>query len=94
MFTGFGTTPTIGSHGFDARSCRSAPQHKELMFRAPDYRYDRAVPGSFRPESMADMRKKLATDYQRMSAMISAPPSVFEAVMTSIGDLERGLNKE
>jgi hypothetical protein len=82
MFTGFGTTPTIGSHGFDARSCRSAPQHKELMFRAPDHRYDRAVPGSF-PVPTADIRKKPATDYERMSEMVFAMPSEFEAVMTS-----------
>lgn len=43
-----------------AEACR---KHKELMFRAPDHRYDRAVPGSFRLVPTADMRKKLATDY-------------------------------
>jgi hypothetical protein len=74
-----------------AEACR---QHKELMFRAPDHRYDRAVPGSFRLVPTADMRKKLASDYKRMSAMIFATPPDFEAVMTSIEDLERYLNKE
>ncbi|WSH69116.1 nucleotidyl transferase AbiEii/AbiGii toxin family protein (plasmid) [Rhizobium ruizarguesonis] len=74
-----------------AEACR---QHKELMFRAPDHRYDRAVPGSFRLVPTADMRKKLATDYERMSAMIFATPPDFETVMTSIEDLERFLNKE
>lgn len=74
-----------------AEACR---QHKELMFRAPDHRYDRAVPGSFRLVPTADMRKKLATDYGRMSAMIFAMPPDFEAVMKSIEDLERFLNKE
>lgn len=74
-----------------AEACR---QHKELMFRAPDHRYDRAVTGSFRLVPTADMRKKLATDYDRMSAMIFATPPDFEAVMTSIEDLERFLNKE
>ena len=74
-----------------AEACR---QHKELMFRAPDHRYDRAVPGSFRLLPTADMRKKLATDYDRMSAMIFATPPDFEAVMKSIEDLERFLNKD
>ncbi|NKK54368.1 nucleotidyl transferase AbiEii/AbiGii toxin family protein [Rhizobium leguminosarum bv. viciae] len=74
-----------------AEACR---QHKELMFRAPDHRYDRAVPGSFRLVPTADMRKKLATDYERMSAMIFATPPDFETVMTSIEDLERFLNRE
>ncbi|TCU13879.1 nucleotidyl transferase AbiEii/AbiGii toxin family protein [Rhizobium laguerreae] len=74
-----------------AEACR---QHKELMFRAPDHRYDRAVPGSFRLLPTADMRRKLASDYERMSAMIFATPPKFEAVMTSIKELERFLNKE
>lgn len=74
-----------------AEACR---QHKELMFRAPDHRYDRAIPGSFRLVPTADMRKKLAADYERMSAMIFATPPDFEAVVTSIEDLERYLNKE
>ena len=42
-------------------------EHKELMFRAPDHRYDRAVPGTFRLVPTADMRQKLAADYMRMS---------------------------
>jgi hypothetical protein len=42
----------------------------------------------------ADMRKKLATDYERMSAMIFATPPNFEAVVKSIEDLEHFLNKE
>ncbi|WP_209857328.1 nucleotidyl transferase AbiEii/AbiGii toxin family protein [Rhizobium herbae] len=74
-----------------AEACR---RHKELMFRAPDHRYDRAVPGSFRLVPTADMRKKLATDYDRMSVMIFATPPEFEALMKSIADLERYLNKE
>lgn len=45
-------------------------QHKELMFRAPDHRYDRAVPGSYRLAPTEEMRKKLEADYERMSAMI------------------------
>ena len=54
------------------------------MFCAPDHRYDRAVPGSFRLVPTADMRKKLATEYGRMSAMIFAMPPDFEAIMKSI----------
>lgn len=45
-------------------------KHKELMFRAPDHRYDRAVPGSYRLVPTEDMLRKLAADYDRMSAMI------------------------
>lgn len=72
-----------------AEACR---QHKELMFRAPDHRYDRAVPGSFRLVPTADMRKKLAADYERMSAMIFGTPPEFESVMASIQELETLLN--
>jgi hypothetical protein len=74
-----------------AESCR---QHKELMFRAPDHRYDRAIPGSFRLVPTADMRRKLAADYQRMSAMIFGTPPAFEAVITSIQELEHLLNSD
>ncbi len=72
-----------------AEACR---QHKELMFRAPDHRYDRAVPGTFRLLPTPDMMKKLAADYARMSAMIFGDPPVFDAVMASIGELEQFLN--
>lgn len=67
-------------------------QHKELMFRAPDHRYDRAVPGSRRLMPIADMREKLAADYERMSAMIFGTPPAFDEVMTSVGKLEKFLN--
>ena len=53
------------------------------MFRAPDYRCDRAVPGTFRLLSTPDMMKKLAADYARMSAMIFGDPPAFDAVMVS-----------
>jgi hypothetical protein len=72
-----------------AEACR---QHKELMFRAPDHRYDRAVPGTFRLLPTSDMMKKLAADYARMSAMIFGDPPAFDAVMTSTGELEQFLN--
>ena len=72
-----------------AEACR---QHKELMFRAPDHRYDRAVPGSFRLVPTPEMRKKLGADYERMSAMIFGTPPDFESVMTSIQELEMLLN--
>jgi Nucleotidyl transferase AbiEii toxin, Type IV TA system len=61
-----------------AEACR---QHKELMCRAPDHRYDRAVPGSYRLVPTADMRAKLAADYERMSAMIFGTPPAFDDIM-------------
>lgn len=72
-----------------AEACR---RHKELMFRAPDHRYDRAVPGSFRLVPTPEMRKKLEADYERMSAMIFGTPPEFGSVMTSIQELEAHLN--
>ncbi|MFU0505266.1 nucleotidyl transferase AbiEii/AbiGii toxin family protein [Pseudaminobacter sp. NGMCC 1.201702] len=72
-----------------AKICR---QHKELMFRAPDHRYDRAVPGTYRLVPTDDMRAKLAADYQRMSAMIFGTPPAFADVMASIVALEHYLN--
>ncbi|MCZ7486074.1 nucleotidyl transferase AbiEii/AbiGii toxin family protein [Rhizobium rhizogenes] len=72
-----------------AEACR---QHKELMFRSPDHRYDRAVPGTYRLVPTPDMRNKLAVDYERMSAMIFAKPPGFEAVMKSIEELEAAVN--
>lgn len=67
-------------------------QHKELMFRAPDHRYDRAVPGSYRLVPTEAMRKNLATDYDRMSAMIFGTPPAFDDVMASIEALQQHLN--
>ncbi len=67
-------------------------QHKMLMFRAPDHRYDRAVPGTYRLVPTSEMRAKLAADYGRMSAMIFGTPPAFEEVMASIEALERHLN--
>ena len=72
-----------------AEACR---RHKELMFRAPDHRYDRAVPGTYRLVPTAEMRDKLAADYERMSAMIFGRPPTFADVMASIEALERQLN--
>ncbi|GAK72749.1 nucleotidyl transferase AbiEii/AbiGii toxin family protein [Agrobacterium rubi] len=72
-----------------AEACR---RHKELMFRSPDHRYDLAVPGTYRLVPTPDMRKKLASDYDRMSAMIFANPPGFEAVMESIEALEDAVN--
>lgn len=72
-----------------AEACR---RHKELMFRAPDHRYDRAVPGSFRLVPTPEMRKKLASDYERMSAMIFGTPPKFGSVIASIEELESFLN--
>jgi hypothetical protein len=74
-----------------AEACR---QHKDLMFRAPDHRYDRAVPGSYRLIPTSAMRKKLAADYDRMSAMIFGSPPSFDEVMASIQELEQFLNVE
>lgn len=72
-----------------AEACR---RHKELMFRAPDHRYDRAVPGSYRLVPTDNMRAKLAADYARMSAMIFGTPPTFADVMASIEALEHQLN--
>lgn len=72
-----------------AGACRA---HKELMFRAPDHRYDRAVPGSYRLVPSPDMREKLSRDYERMSAMIFGDIPRFEEVMTSIEELEAFVN--
>lgn len=87
---------THPDHGVTTASlhelAEASRRHKELMFRAPDHRYDRAVPGSYRLVPTDDMRKKLAADYERMSAMIFATPPAFDAVMKSIEDLERFLN--
>jgi len=85
-----------GDYGAKTASMRelaeASRQHKELMFRAPDHRYDRAVPGSYRLVPTEDMRKKLASDYQRMSAMIFGKPPAFDDVMSSIEALETFLN--
>lgn len=72
-----------------AEACR---RHKELMFRAPDHRYDRAVPGTFRLAPTPGMMEKLAADYSRMAAMIFGEPPRFDVVMESISELEQFLN--
>ncbi|OQM73332.1 nucleotidyl transferase AbiEii/AbiGii toxin family protein [Manganibacter manganicus] len=72
-----------------AEACR---QHKEFMFRAPDHRYDRAVPGSYRLVPTEEMEAKLAADYERMSAMIFGTSPSFAEVLASIDALEKYLN--
>lgn len=72
-----------------AEACR---QHKALMFRAPDHRYDRAVPGSYHLVPTPEMRARLAADYERMSAMIFGTPPAFAEVIASIEALEQYLN--
>lgn len=72
-----------------AEACR---QHKALMFRSPNHRYDRAVPGTYRLMPTSDMRRKLATDYGKMSAMIFATPPSFDAIMKSIEELQEAVN--
>ena len=72
-----------------AEACR---RHKELMFRAPDHRYDRAVPGSYHLVPTKDMRAKLAADYRRMSAMIFGTPPALADIISSIEALEQNLN--
>jgi hypothetical protein len=72
-----------------AEACRV---HKELMFRAPDHRYDRAVPGSYRLMPTYEMLDKLRRDYGRMSAMIFDEIPKFEDVMSSIAELEKFVN--
>jgi hypothetical protein len=62
------------------------------MFRAPDHRYDRAIPGSFRLVPTEEMHKKLAADYRKMSVMIFGQAPSFDTVITSILDLENFLN--
>lgn len=74
-----------------AEACR---RHKELMFRAPDHRYDRAVPGSYHLVPTEDMRAELAADYERMSAMIFGTPPAFAEVVASIEALEKYLNAD
>jgi hypothetical protein len=74
-----------------AEACR---QHKELMFRAPDHRYDRAVRGCYRLVPTDEMRAKLAADYARMSAMIFGAPPSFTEVMASIEALEKYLSTD
>jgi hypothetical protein len=87
---------TNGAYGKEAASmtklaeaCRA---HKELMFRAPDHRYDRAVPGGYRLVPTPEMRDRLSRDYERMSAMIFGEIPKFEDVMTSIAELEEFVN--
>ncbi len=72
-----------------AEACR---QHKELMFRAPDHRYDRAVPGTYRLMPTEEMVRRLAADYERMSAMIFGARPKFADVMVSIEEMEKFMN--
>jgi len=87
------THPDYGVATANMRDLAEASRrHKELMFRAPDHRYDRAVPGSYRLVPTEAMRKNLAADYDRMSAMIFGEAPTFDDVMASIEALEHFLN--
>lgn len=74
-----------------AEECR---WHKDLMYRAPDHRYDRAMPGTYRLMPSPEMRAKLAIDYRAMSGMIFGTPPTFDEVMERIQSLEAFLNSE
>lgn len=73
-----------------AEACR---QHKQLMFRAPDHRYDRAIPGTYRLVPTTKMLSNLRRDYNRMSDMIFGTAPAFDDIITSIAELETFLNR-
>ena len=73
-----------------AEACR---QHKQLMFRAPDHRYDRAIPGTYRLVPTIEMLSNLRRDYNRMSDMIFGTAPAFDDMMASISELETFLNR-
>lgn len=74
-----------------AEECR---KHKELMFRAPDHRYDRAVPGSYNLLPTEAMSSRLHQDYTQMSGMIFGPAPKFDEVMASVAEIANYLNSE
>ena len=59
------------------------------MFRSPDHRYERGVPGKYRLVPTPTMRKKLSAYYEKMSAVIFATPPGFEAVMKRLRSLRQ-----
>jgi hypothetical protein len=66
--------------------------HARMFFNSPDLGLDSATPGAFSLTPTAQMIEDLRRDYDRMAGMIIGVPPNFDAVMTSIADLEGRLN--
>jgi hypothetical protein len=65
-------------------------RHERMFFKRPST--DTAVPGSFTLTPPRAMRDLLRTDYQAMAIMIFGDVPNFDAVLTSIADLEAAVN--
>jgi hypothetical protein len=72
---------------------RDCVRHAKMFFNRPDLDLASAAPGSFALTPHSDMLDVLKRDYEAMAGMIFGPIPLIDDVLTSIGELERGLNQ-
>lgn len=68
--------------------------HARMFFDRPDFDLPSAAPGSFALAPHDKMVEELRRDYRAMSGMIFGDPPSFDAVLSSIAELEKNLNAE
>ena len=65
---------------------------KQQFYLCPWAKYEEAVPGSFRLVPPEHINKQLASDYDKMHAMIFETPPMWDEIINSMGELEAEIN--
>ena len=78
----------------DRRLGADCVRHARLFFNRPDYDLASAVPGSFAIVPLGSMVDALSRDYANTTAMIFGAAPDFEAILASVGEIERIANAE
>ena len=71
---------------------RECVEHAKVFFSRPDFKLERAVPGTFSLRPVGDMLPRLERDYENTKAMIFGEPPAFSELMASLEVIEDVLN--
>ncbi len=66
--------------------------HSRMFFNRKDFDLGSALPGTFALTPSSGMLERLRRDYDQMAMMIFGEPPTFDAVISSVRELERRLN--
>ncbi|WP_287202545.1 nucleotidyl transferase AbiEii/AbiGii toxin family protein, partial [Mesorhizobium sp.] len=86
-------TPVGASAFAEAALGADCVAHARMFFNRPDFDLASAAPGTFAIAPHDTMIDQLRADYRAMQGMIFGQPPDFEAVLASIGSLEKQLNE-
>jgi len=68
--------------------------HAKTFFDRPDFDLGSAAPGTFALRPVGDMIGRLNRDYDNTRTMIFGEPPTFDAILSSIGEIEDRLNAD